>query len=140
MPVQVTPDGVTDLPVIAAMFGTRISPDTSAIAPIIQPAVPQRFEIGAWISASSWVTIARSITSRRTSRAIRPGNSSASRARRSTLAWAAMIRTRRGSVRSARDGEHAPGLRPGVHEVGRVRRSRYRPRSPRSASCARRTS
>jgi hypothetical protein len=47
MPIQITPDGVTDLPVIAAMFGARISPDTSAFAPIVQPAIPQRFNVGA---------------------------------------------------------------------------------------------
>ncbi len=47
MPTQITPDGVTDLPVIAAMFGARTSPDTAALAPIIQPAVPDRFAVGA---------------------------------------------------------------------------------------------
>ncbi len=47
MPTQVTPDGVTDLPVITAMFGARVNPDTSALAPIIQPKVPQRIEVSA---------------------------------------------------------------------------------------------
>lgn len=47
IPTQPHPDGLTDLPVIAAMFGARINPDTAALAPIIQPAVPDRITVGA---------------------------------------------------------------------------------------------
>jgi hypothetical protein len=47
IPTQAHPDGLTDLPVIAAMFGARVNADTAALAPIIQPAVPQRVAIGA---------------------------------------------------------------------------------------------
>jgi len=47
IPTQPHPDGLTDLPVIAAMFGARVSPDAAAFAPIIQPAVPLRFDVGA---------------------------------------------------------------------------------------------
>ncbi|MBA2542085.1 MAG: DUF3160 domain-containing protein [Deltaproteobacteria bacterium] len=47
IPTQPHPDGLTDLPVIAAMFGARVSPDAAAFAPIIQPAVPRRFDVGA---------------------------------------------------------------------------------------------
>ena len=47
IPTQPHPDGLTDLPVIASMFGPRVGADTAAIAPIIQPAVPQRFAVAA---------------------------------------------------------------------------------------------
>lgn len=47
MPLHVHPDGLTDFPVIAAMFGARVSPDASALAPIVQPSVPDRVMVSA---------------------------------------------------------------------------------------------
>lgn len=47
IPTQPHPDGLTDLPVITAMFGARLTPDTAAFAPIIQPAVTGRISLGA---------------------------------------------------------------------------------------------
>jgi hypothetical protein len=41
------PDGATELPAIATMFGPRIVPDIAPLARLVHPAVPGRTELGA---------------------------------------------------------------------------------------------